>query len=255
VVVLQVKGTVWRPVDVMPQFAMINIPADGVSGSTEVKIINNMDEPVTVSPPEVNNALFKVDLATNQPGKDYTVKISVTQTNPGTAQALVTVKTSSTNMPVVNITAWANVIPAVMVMPPMISLPAAPLVGKATPVITIQNNSTNTLTLADAAINVPGVEVQLKEIQAGRAYNLALSFPEGFELPRTNQVALTVKSSHPRHPVISVPVSQPLRPPTLAPANPAPMPPRPAVLQPVSAPATPAPAPAPVPPTAGQSHP
>ncbi len=251
-VVLQLKGTIWKPVDVLPQFAMINVPADLATASTEVKIINNMEEPLTVSPPEINNAAFQAVVTTNQPGKEYLVKITVTvATNAGNAQGLVSLKTSSTNMPVVHITAWANVIPSVMVMPPMVNLPAAPLAGKATPVITIQNNSTNTLTLSDPAINVPGVDINLTAIQTGRVYNVSLTFPEGFSVPAGQQAVFTIKSSALRQPVISVPIIQPPKPIAFVPpAAPAPNPTPGAVPAPIPAPilspvVTPAPATAP----------
>ena len=46
---LQLKGTVWKPVDVLPSFAVLNIMPDSTSASTLVKIVNNTDEYISIS--------------------------------------------------------------------------------------------------------------------------------------------------------------------------------------------------------------
>src|SRR5256885_1451718 len=75
--VLYLKGTVWKPLDINPQFAMINVPPDTQSGSTVIRIVNNMEEPITLSKPEVNNPGFSATLKTNQPGKEFELTVSV----------------------------------------------------------------------------------------------------------------------------------------------------------------------------------
>jgi hypothetical protein len=97
---------------------------------------------------------------------------------------------------------------AVVIMPPQIILSQNPLTTKATPAITIQNNTTNAMTLSDLAINVPGVEMQLRELAPGKSFNISFTFPEGFVIPPGQQVAFTAKSSNPRLPEIRVPVLQ-----------------------------------------------
>src|SRR5204863_727038 len=77
-----------------------------------------------------------------------------------------------------------------------------------TPSVTIQNNSTNAVTLSEPAINIPGVDVQIKETQPGRVFSALLTFPEGFEIPQGQQVTFTAKSSNTNFPVIKVPVNQ-----------------------------------------------
>src|SRR5882724_11399140 len=91
--VLYLKGTVWKPVDINPQFAMINVPPDTQVGSTVVRIINNMDEPLTLSNPEVNNPGFSATLKTNSPGKEFEMTISIVPPiRTGYSQAQVTIK-------------------------------------------------------------------------------------------------------------------------------------------------------------------
>ena len=133
-------------------------------------------------------------------------------------------KTSWTNTPVVTVPFWANVQSAVMVFPPQITLPPAPLTNKITPSITIQNNSTNQLSVSDPEVNVPGVEVQFKEMQPGKVFSAQFVFPEGFQLPAGKQVLFTAKSSNPDTPLIKVPILQAVRPaaPPPLPATPQP---------------------------------
>jgi hypothetical protein len=206
---LQLKANIWRPIDVQPMFAMLTIPADGGNGLAVVTITNNMEEPLEVFAPEANNPAFKVELKTNTPGRQYQVSITtVPPLPPGNAQGLVSLKTSTTNNPVIHITAWANVLPAMLVMPPTLSLPPAPLAAPAAPTITIQNNSTNGLLLTEPSINVPDVAIKLNEVQPGRVFNVTLSFPQGFTMPPGEPVALTLKSSNPRMPTVNVPIMQ-----------------------------------------------
>src|SRR5258706_13679341 len=111
---------------------------------------------------------------------------------------------------------WAA---SVVYKPPQITLPAGPLAAKQTAAITIQNNGTNALKLTDAAVDIKGVDVQIAESSPGKMFTATLTFPEGFETPQNTPVAFSVKSNHPRYPVIKVPVMQMPRP-ALAPTSP-----------------------------------
>jgi len=108
---LQLKGTVWKPINVQPMFAVLNITAHSAGTvTTTAHIVNNMEEPITLSPPESNNKSFAAELKTNIAGKDFQVIISaVPPFDQANRQGQITLKTSSTNMPVISITAWANV--------------------------------------------------------------------------------------------------------------------------------------------------
>ena len=212
-VVLQLKGTVWKPIELVPPYTILNIPPDAPNASAVVRIINNMEEPITLSNPESSNKGFTAELKSTQLGKEYQLTIAaVPPLNPGSLQGKVTMKTSTTNVPSIEVNFWANVQPPIAVMPPQLMLPIGPLTTKATPSVTIQNNSTNTVTLSDPAVNVPGVEVQIKELQPGRIFNASFTFPEGFAVQPGQQVVFTAKSSNPQYPLIKVPVMQMMRP-------------------------------------------
>jgi len=223
--VLQLKGTIWKAIEFTPAYSVLNIAPDALSGTAVVHITNNLEEPLILLEAHSSNPSFSAELKTNQVGKGF--DLTITGTRPltnGTLNGQITLKTTSTNTPVVTVPFWANVQSAVMVYPPQITLPQAPLNTKATLSITIQNNSTNKLTVSDAEVNVPGVELQLKEMQPGRIFSAQLVFPEGFQLPQGKQVLFSAKSSNPDMPEIKVPILQTMRPPA-PPALPASTPP------------------------------
>ena len=215
-VTLQIKGTVSKPIDVNPMYAMFNVTSDAQTNETKVvRIVNNLPEPLTVSDLTCTNKFFKAELKTVRPGKEFEVHVTtVPPFNSGTAQAQVTLKTSSPQMPVITINAFAMVQQAVLVMPSQITLAPGPLPAATRSSVTIRNNAVAALTLSEPRLSVDGVDVQMKELQPGRMFNLTVNFPSGFQVPPGQKVELTVKSSHPSFPLIKVPVFQLPRPAT-----------------------------------------
>jgi hypothetical protein len=246
-VVLQLKGTIWKPVDINPSFAVLNVSAESTTSSaTVVHIVNNMDEMLVLSPPEVNNKAFSAELKTNEAGKNFELTIKVSPpADAGNLQGMVTVKTSSTNVPVISISAWANVQQVIVVSPPQITLPLGPLGAKQTVSIMVQNNGTNSIALSEPTVALKGVEAQVNESQPGKLFTATVTFPQGFELAPGTPAELTLKSTHPRFPVIKVPIAQtpraaltPIPHPTIIPIQPSGTPVAPAAPTAAARPAT-----------------
>jgi hypothetical protein len=214
-VLLQLKAHIWKPIDITPQFVTLNVTPESPSNATTVRIVNNEETPLTLSAPESSNPAFAAELKTNQPGKEFELLVRTVPPLPtGMVQGQITLHTSSTNLPLLSTTAWANLQPAVMVTPAQITLPATPLATPKPYTIVIRNNVTNVLALSDPAVSAKGVDVLLKELQPGRYFSVTLTFPAGFELAPGKSAELSLKSNHPQFPVIKVPI---LRPPPAAP--------------------------------------
>ena len=216
---LNIHGTIWKPVEVNPQIAMLNnVPVDAPEGaSTTVTVTNNTDELIMLEAPESNSKNFAATLKTNVPGKGYQVTVkAVPPLTPGSAQGQITMKTSSTNVPTVSFTVYATMVAAVTVMPPQVTLPFAPISTKLTPSVTIQNNGANPIKVSDASVSSKDIAVQVNEIQPGKTFSATLTIPEGFEIAQGQTVELTLKSTHPQFPVIKVPITQMQKPPTPA---------------------------------------
>lgn len=213
VALLHLKGTIWKPIEFIPPCTVLNVMPDVPNGSAIVRIVNHMEEPLNLSGPQLNNPVFKVDFKTNQPGREYQLTLStVPPLNPGTIVGRVTLKSSATNQPILEVPFWANVQAPVMVRPAQITLPASPLQIATTPAVTIQNNSTNPITVSSPEVNLPGVKAEVRELQPGRVFTAQVTFPQGFELPQGQKGLLTLKSSHPQFPVLQVPIVQTPRP-------------------------------------------
>jgi len=275
---LQLKGVVWKPIEAIPPTAALALRPDAPFTSVSIRITNRLDQPLILSPPESSNPLLGAELRTNAFGRDYLVVISNTAAlPPGTVQGHITLKTSAASLPVITITAWANSQPPVNVVPARIDLRPAPLATNQLAYLTIINNSTNPITLAEPSVAVPGLDVTVielkpglpaptpappdqagvpvveattRETQPGHYFSVLLKFPAGFELPAGRPGNFTLKTTHPQMPLIKVPIYQPLRPtkvpvvlnrpapPIRRPAAASPRPPQP-TAQPASPPSFP----------------
>ena len=218
-VILQIKGTIWKPIDVNPQMAVLNLMADSTSNApVTVSIVSGLEEPITLSDPVSNNRAFAAELKTLRPGKEFQLIVSmVPPLRQGNVQGTITLKTSATNVPSIEVTVLGNVQPAIAIMPPQIMLPPGPLNSAFNCAVTIRNNSVTPLTLSEPAVNATGVDANIKEIQPGKQFSVVMTFPAGFQLVPNEEVNLSVKSSNPQFPVVKVPVRQAVRPPPAQP--------------------------------------
>ena len=142
-------------------------------------------------------------------GKEFELRVTVVPPlGPGGLVVPVTMKSSSTKMPEVTVTAYAMVQPAVGVNPPQLFLPAPPLTEPTEVSVSIQSKSTNALALSEPALDVKDAKIQLRELIPGKAFHLAMTFPAGFRLGPGEKVQARVKSNHPQIPLVTIPVFQ-----------------------------------------------
>lgn len=207
---LQVKATVWKPVDINPAYVyFMGVEGEVTNDTKVVKITNNLEESITLEPPQANNPNFKTELKTIKPGKEFDLQVVYSPSGSNTMpQSVITMKSSSTNMPLVSITAYAMPQPALVAMPQAIRLPAGPLSPNYRQPVTIRNNSSTAVTLSDPIVNAEGVTVQTTETQPGKLFTLNLSFPTNFQARADKPMELTVKTSHPKYPILRVPFIQ-----------------------------------------------
>jgi hypothetical protein len=118
----------------------------------------------------------------------------------------ITLNTSASNTPTIKVMAQLTVQQPVVVLPARITLPAGVMAAARSSVVTIRNNSATALALSDAKVNVPGADVRLQENTTNRQFRVTVQFPAGFELKPEDKVELSLKSNHPKFPVIHVPV-------------------------------------------------
>jgi hypothetical protein len=207
-VVLQLSGTVWKPIEIIPPYVVLYVRPEATNASTNVRLISNLEEPMTISDLVSSRPGTTVTVVrTNNPGKEYLLSISASPPfSGGTGQAKVTLRTSSAEMPIVEIPFWANVIPAISVSPAALILPEQRPLGKIMSSLIIQNNTAKPMSLTEAAVNFPGVEFLITETSPGKVCSVQFSFPAGFELPLDRSIAFSVQTGNPLLPLISVPI-------------------------------------------------
>jgi len=220
-VILQVKATVWHPIQVTPPSAGFRVVSDTVSNTvTVLRITNNEAAPLTLSPPESNQRAIAAELKTIEPGRTFELVVRpVPPLGAGNVFGTITLRTSSTNVPVLSISSWIVVQAAVTVLPTQITVPPGPSPTAFTRDVSIRNLGANPLTLSKPVLDLDGVEGLLTEPQPGRLFTVRLTFPQGFELPAGRSAELRLESNHPQFRVIRVPIVRvPARAPSPAPA-------------------------------------
>ncbi len=208
--VLQFRAHVWQPIDVQPSYVYF-MPAEGeeTNETKVVRIASNLEEPLTLGPPQCNNPAFKLELKTLQPGKEFALHVSHDgATSNSAAQALITLTTSATNIPMIKVNARVMPQPALAISPLQISLPAGSLSAGHRHTQMIRNNSSTPMKVTEATVNAEGVTVQVNESQPGKLFMLTVTFPADFRLPPGQPVDLMVKTTHPKRPLIKVPIAQ-----------------------------------------------
>src|SRR6266498_1265725 len=209
-VVLLMRGSLWKPIDVTPSMAVFNLSTDNLTKQSRVlRIVSNLDEPVTLSAPQCTNRAFQTELKTVRPGKEFELHITAVPPFPATALTVpVTMKTSSAQIPTLSVNAYLRVQEPIQVTPSQITLPTGSLAAGISSTVAIRNVASNSLALSEAKVNVPGGEVRISELQPGRLFSLMLNLPAGFRVKPEQKIEVTVKSNHPRFPLIKVPVVQ-----------------------------------------------
>jgi hypothetical protein len=215
---LQLKGRVWTPLEYSPSMLSFQFdPENFVAQTQVVRVVNHTTAPLTIEVPQLTNRAFKLEFQTVTPGKEFQARVTtVPPLGSGMISDYLRLKTSSAEMPLINVPIYAFARPPVSISPSQIILPTSPLPAAAQYTVTIQSFSTNALTLSDVKINLPGAEVKMNPAQPGKLYLLNINFPAGLALKADQNVVVTAKSSHPRFPLVQVPVYQ--RQPVAAPA-------------------------------------
>jgi hypothetical protein len=208
--VLQVKAQIWAPIEVNPKTVMFQYDSEATEGETRVvRLTNNLDEPLLFASVRSEHPGFKASLETVKAGQEFSLQIStVPPVGTGTITAAVVLEPADTNVAPVRVMTYAMERQPVTISPVSMVLPAGPIRPGTRSSVTIRNNTAEPLVVSDASINLPGVEVEVKELQPGRFFTLTPQFPDGFALPSGQRIELTAKTSHRRQPQIRVPVIQ-----------------------------------------------
>lgn len=207
---LQLSGNVWKEIDAVPQFVVLNGSVESVTeAKASVKVVNNGDFPIGITGLDVNNPMFVAEVKTNQPGKEFEIAVkAVLPVNPNMTHGVITLKTTSTNVSQVQVTAMLMLHPIIATAPPQINLPSGPLSANMTHTVAVRNSGTNMVKITEAVASDPRISVAVKETEAGKAFNLEVNVPQGFEAKPGQNTEISVKTSHSQYPELKVPIIQ-----------------------------------------------
>jgi hypothetical protein len=207
---LYLGGIVWQPIDAIPKVAGFLFGPDAYTNQTRVvRLVSNLEESVEISAPVWNDASIQAELKTLREGKEFELIVTrlVPTEGEGSHTIPITLKTSSPRMPVVTVSTYTTILPAVKLAPPRALLSQSPLTNAEQLTVTVRNQSTNAITLTEPSLNAEGASIELRETRKGREFELVMNFPAGFVLQSEARLEARVKSSSPRAPVIKVPIS------------------------------------------------
>jgi len=221
-VVLQINALVWKPISVTPGAIYFSLTSDLQTNETRVAKITNNDEEeaLVLSPPTIDQRLFKTAIRTNKPGKEYELEVSLVPplTSSNTVGSIM-IPTSSTKTPVLTVPVVAIIQPPVIALSPQLVIPTAPLDSRRELGVYVRNNESSPINVFDPSVSLTNVQVQVHEFQKGRLFRVVLDFPAGFHLTPEQREELTVKTSHPQVPLLKIPIiaKSPSSPTTAAP--------------------------------------
>jgi hypothetical protein len=209
---LKIRAEVWRPIEVEPNTALMRVvngtPTNAVS---TVRIVNRTDKPLSLSELQSNHKSVVGELKELKPGAEFELTVTVAPPfGPSHIYAKITLKTSSEELPLLEVPVYAFVQPTIQITPTVLSLPNVAPTNKVQRTVSFRSNLSTPLVLSEPSLDVPGVEMELREVQAGRYYTLLLTFPQGFEIPAGQNVEVKVKSNYSDAPLIRVPLMKPV---------------------------------------------
>jgi hypothetical protein len=213
---LALKGTVWKLIEMSPTILSVDIPPDcdsEVSAHVPARIVNNSDKPLVLSNIVSANRLFHATLKEIKPGKEYQLFVTCAPPFPtNSTQGTITINTSLSNTPTLNVMVMANITAAVQVSPERIFVNSLPDRWM-TNAVTIRGNGTNNLlVLSNVRANDSRIDVSVQPTSTKGWYNLLAVFPPGFHLAAGQNAEVTVETSNPRYPEIKIPISEFSRP-------------------------------------------
>jgi len=76
-VVLQLSGTVWKPIEITPAVVVFQpSDEDQAKETKDVRIVSNLEEPVTLSNVECTDPAFRAELKTVKAGKEFELQVT-----------------------------------------------------------------------------------------------------------------------------------------------------------------------------------
>lgn len=216
--VLQLKGVYWSPIEIYPLTALLFLPPHTDQKlSTTMRIVNQMEQPLKLEAPVSSVPQLSARVIEAKAGKEFHVVVDTVPPFPHQdIQATIKLATNSKETPSIELNIVVIAQPEILISPPQMFLPVELPPVPEPYTITIRNQSPNPITLKDAACNAPGAKVEIREINPGKDFELVVKFSQEMAKDPSQSFQITVNTSLPSQPQISIPV-QFVHPPSASP--------------------------------------
>lgn len=212
--VLRFTADVWNPVEAVPASISLNTsPSPTNPAVATFKIFNRQEQPFEITGVQSNHKLLTAEYRTIEPGKVFEITVkSPAVSGSGNVYGNIEVKTSFSQLPVINVPAWIVDRPAVSVIPATITLPPGPLVSNLTKTVAIRSGAVGSLSVFNPGFEGGKADISLKEVQGGRFFSVSVTFPAGFSVQAGKPSVVKLESNHPQFPKLTIPVVQTAQP-------------------------------------------
>jgi hypothetical protein len=206
--VLQIKGLYWMPIEVHPLTALLFLPPHTDQKlSTTIRVVNQMEQPLTLESPVVSVPQLIARVIEATPGKEFHVVVdTVPPFEHKDIQATIKLTTNSPETPTIECTVVVIAQPELVVTPLQMFLPPELPAEPQPYTITIRNQSPNAITLKEAACDAPGTKIEIRETTPGKEFELTVLFPQDMAKDPSQPFVITVNTSLPSQPQVRIPV-------------------------------------------------
>lgn len=210
VITLEIKGTVWSPVQVTPRSAAFaRLTPDHVNAGVTrtLTIVNNLDQPMKPGAVSSSNEAFVAEVKPVEDGKKYELVVKLTdKIVGGNNSARINVETGLEDPKTVEVQAYAFLSPPVDITPSKLVLPK-PRSAELVRTFYIRSNTANPINVSDLKASTDKLKLELIDIRNDKkTYRLSVTIPADYEPPAQGD-EITFKTDDPSIPVGKIPVT------------------------------------------------
>ncbi len=209
IITLEIKGTVWSPVQVTPRSAAFGrlTPDTLKTGMTRtLTIVNNLEEPMNPGAIRSSNDAFGGEIKPVEAGKKYELIVSITDRIVGGSNSTqLTFETGLEDPKTIDVPAYVFLSPPVDITPSKLQLPT-PRTADLVRTFYIRSNTANTIDVTEVKSSSDKLTLELSDVRGDkRTYRLEVTIPPDYAPPAGGD-EITFKTSDPSVPVGSIPV-------------------------------------------------
>jgi len=239
---LEIKGTVWQPIEVTPRsaaFGRLTVEKANEGMERRLTIVSNVDQALKPSITGSDNKMFKAELKPLEDGKKYEIVVGlVPPLSSGNNTGKITVTTGIADPATVEVPAYAFVTAPLDVTPTQLTI----MPGRTAALkrqFYIRCNDGKSFDVKDLKCSSDALALELTDIRGNKqTYRLSVDIPADYAPPASGD-RITFDTTHPAVPSLEIPVISRGAPVAPAPRRAAA---RPTAVPPTAVPAKPAPA-------------